>query len=408
VTSSPIGIGEPVLRLHGGVRARHDSFPLACESPAVKLRMLDALLATLCACSRAPNAAAPVVPPVSVVAPSAATATAAAPMAKEGEPPSAGPPQLSVASFPLPGANGPVTIDYLVCDRVGARVWVPVGDTGSVDVFDPATGAFARVDGFKTAERESHGKRRMAGPSAATVGEGFVYVGNRAMNEVCAIDAKTLQLGACVTLPTPTDGVAYVAPTKEVWVTTPRDHSLTVLDASRAETLRQKLVIRTEGNPEGYAVDSGRGVFYTNLEDKNRTLGIDIKTHAVKTTWDSGCGADGPRGIAVDETHNLVMVACTDRVNVLDGAHDGALLGKLDTGSGVDNIDWLESKRLLFVGAARAGRLTVAHIGDAGQATVVAVGDTPQGARNPVADAEGNAYEADAASGRFLVFPRGQ
>ncbi len=379
--------------------------PPACQSLAVKLRLHGALLATLCACSKAPDARTPALPPGSAVASSAATPTTPMPIAKEGERPSTDPTPLSAGSFPLPGASGPVTTDYLVCDRARARVWVPVGDTGSVDVFDLATGTFTRVDGFKTAERESHGKKRMAGPSSATVGDGVVYVGNRATSEVCAVDAKTQKLGTCVTLPTPTDGVAYVAPTKELWVTTPRDHSLTVLDASKPEMLRQKLVIRTEGDPEGYAVDSGRGIFYTNLEDKNRTLGIDIKTHAVKTTWDPGCGADGPRGIAVDETHNLVMVACTDRVNVLDGAHDGALLAKLDTGAGVDNIDWLEPKRLLFIGAAKAGRLTVVHISDAGQATVVAVGDTPQGARNPVADAEGNVYEVDPANGRFLVLP---
>jgi len=51
---------------------------------------------------------------------------------------------------------------------------------------------------------------------------------------------------------------------------------------------------------------------------------------------------------------------------------------------------------------------TVARIDDIGQAIVVATGDTPQGARNPVADAEGNAYEADAANGRLLVFSRRQ
>ncbi len=337
------------------------------------------------------------------MAPTAEAITTASPVAKEGDS-SAPPLNLSAGSFPLPGANGPVTVDYLACDRSRARVWVPVGDTGSADVFDLAPGTFTRVDGFKTAERESHGKKRMAGPSAVTVGDGFVYVGNRATSEVCVIDEKTLKRGTCITLPTPTDGVAYVAPTKEVWVTTPRDHSLTVLDASKPDALKPKLVIRTDGDPEGYAVDSGRGIFYTNLEDKNRTLGIDIKTGAVKTTWDSGCGPDGPRGIAVEDAHNLVMVACTDRVNVLDGAHEGARLGSLDTGAGVDNIDWLEPKRLLFVGAAKAGRLTIAHVGEAGQMTVVAIGDAPQGARNPVADSEGNAYEVDSTNGRFLVF----
>ena len=76
--------------------------------------------------------------------------------------------QLTARSLSLPGASGPVTVDYLVCDRQHARVWVPVGETGSADVFDVATGTFTRVDGFKTAEREAHGKKRMAGPSAAT------------------------------------------------------------------------------------------------------------------------------------------------------------------------------------------------------------------------------------------------
>jgi hypothetical protein len=317
----------------------------------------------------------------------------------------AGPARLTARSFRLPGAPANVTVDYLVCDRLHGRVWVPVGDTGSADVFDVATGTFTRVDGFKTAEREAHGKKRMAGPSAATVGEGFVYVGNRATGEVCAVDAGALKLGTCLTLPTPTDGVAYVAPTREVWVTTPRDHSLAVLDASKSDTLRPKIVIRTEGNPEGYAVDGRRGIFYTNLEDKSRTLGIDIKTRAVKTTWDSGCGADGPRGIAVDEARNLIMVACTDGVNVLDGAHDGAPLGKLETGAGVDNIDWLDAKHQLFVGAAKTGKLTIATIDDAGHPTILATGDTPQGSRNPVSDAEGNVYEVDPLGGSLLVFP---
>jgi DNA-binding beta-propeller fold protein YncE len=73
---------------------------------------------------------------------------------------------------------------------------------------------------------------------------------------VCALDSRP-------------DGVAYVAPTKEVWVTTPGDQSIRVLDAS---TLMQKAKLTFPGNPEGYAVDAKRGRFYTNLEDKDRTV----------------------------------------------------------------------------------------------------------------------------------------
>jgi DNA-binding beta-propeller fold protein YncE len=279
-----------------------------------------------------------------------------------------------------------------------------VGDTGSVDVFDVATGTFTAIDGFTTAERDAHGKKRRIGPSAATVGDGFVYVGNRATSEVCAVDQKTLKLGACLKLPTSTDGVAYVASAKEVWVTTPRDHSLTVLDASKPDTLKPKLVIKTDGDPEGYAVDSVRGLFYTNLEDKNRTIAVDIKTHAIKTMWSPGCGPDGPRGVAVDEARNFVVVACTDGAMVLDGARDGAPLGKLDTGAGVDNIEYLDKVKLLVIAAGKASRLTLAGLSDKGEPSVLATGLTAEGARNAVTDADGNVYMVDPGAARLLTF----
>jgi DNA-binding beta-propeller fold protein YncE len=316
-----------------------------------------------------------------------------------------GPAQLTAKPLPLPGATAPVSLDYIAYDRTHARVWVPVGDTGSVDVLDVASGSFTRVDGFKTAEREVRGKKRVMGPSAVAVGDGFAYVGNRATSEVCPIDSSTLKLGNCLKLPTPTDGVAYVASTKEVWVTTPRDQSLTVLDASTPDALKAKTTIKLDGAPEGYAVDESRGLFFTNLEDKNRTVAIDLKTHKPKgALWNPECGSDGPRGIAADVSRGFVYVACTDHVQVLDAAKNGAPLAKLDTGAGVDNIDWLETHRLLYVGAAKAARLTVVRIDDKGQPTVVAIGTSAEGARNPVADASGNAYLTDPAGARVLVF----
>jgi DNA-binding beta-propeller fold protein YncE len=331
-------------------------------------------------------------------APSASATTAAA---TDG-----GPTQLSARALALPGATAPVTLDYIVYERARARVWVPVGDTGSVDVLDVASGSFVRVDGFKTAEREVRGKKRMMGPSAAAVGDGFVYIGNRATSEVCPVDTATLKLGKCLKLSSPTDGVAYVAAAKEVWVTTPRDQSLTVLDASKPDALKIKTTIKVDGAPEGYAVDDARGLFFTNLEDKDQTLVIDVKTHkAREPAWKPECGPDGPRGIAADLARGFVFVACTDHVQVLDAGRDGARLATLDTGAGVDNIDWLETHRLLYVGAAKAARLTVARIDDKGHPTVIATGVSAQGARNGVADASGNAYLADPAGARLLVFP---
>ena len=312
--------------------------------------------------------------------------------------------ELAAKSVPLPGATGPVTVDYIVFEPQRARIWVPVGNTGSADVYDIATNTFTSVNGFKTAEREAHGKRRMMGPSSAAVGQGFVYVGNRATSEVCAVDVKSLKLGACLKLRSAPDGLAYVASTKEVWVTTPKNQSLTILDATNPRALKPKSVIKMPGQPEGYALDETGGVFYTNLEDKNQTLELDLKTHEIEASWSTGCAEDGPRGVAVDSLRKSVFVACTSRIRVLDAGHNGTFQGQLDIGAGVDNIDYVEGTRTLYVAAGKGAQLTLARLSDQGKLFVLATGVTAEGARNAVADDNGNVYVVDSIGARLLVF----
>jgi DNA-binding beta-propeller fold protein YncE len=352
------------------------------------MRLLPLLLLPLVACAKAPPPPAPLPALPATASPSVATAAV---------------PQLTATPIALPGATGSVSLDYLAIDRAAGRVWIPAGETGSVDVLDAATGKLTRIEGFPTAEREGHSGKRVVGPSSATVGRGVVYVGNRANSEVCAVDAATLARGACVTLPSAPDGLAYVAATHEVWATTPKDSSITVLDASTPQ-LVVKTKIALEGAPEGYAVDEARGIFYTNLEDKNKTLTLDVKTHRVTATWEPHCGDDGPRGLAVDPAKGFLFVACTDHVVVLDTAHGGALLSRLDAGAGVDNVDYLDARGLLYIAAGKTGTLTVAHVDDKGALAIVAAAPSAPGARVVVAGRDGAAYVADGKQGRVIAF----
>lgn len=295
-----------------------------------------------------------------------------------------------------------MSLDFIFYEPGASRVWVPAGGTGSVDVFDVAKHDFTRVEGFKTVEREAHGKKRIVGPSAGAVGDGYAYVGNRATQEICVVELKSLKKGACLKVSDPIDCVEYVPSLHEVWVTTPSTHSLVILDVAQGK-LKLKGTVKVDGEPEGYALDEPHGVFLTNLEDKGSTLSIDLKTHTVKSTWSTGCSTDGPRGVAVDSARGLVFVACTDRVQVLDAAHGGAVLGSLDTGGGLDNIDYVASTGLLYAAAGKAARLTIAKVGEQGQLIVFATGETTQGARNAVADASGNIYVADPQGAHLLV-----
>jgi DNA-binding beta-propeller fold protein YncE len=309
-----------------------------------------------------------------------------------------------VTSIALPGAPSVgVALDYLAIDRARHRVWVPAGGTGNAVVIDTKTNESKTVGSLPTKEVERSGQKRMVGPSSATVGDGVVYVGNRADSSVCAFDAQTLERRDCVTLPGSPDGVAYVARTKEVWVTTPRDDSIVILDVSTPGSPKVAGGFKVEGFPEGYAVDEGHGVFFTNLEDKDRTLRIDIATRKVTAAWLPSCGEEGPRGLAIDPGGAWLMVACTDHAVVLAASDDGHIVSKLDTGEGVDNIDYLKGSHALFVAASKAGTLTVAHLDDQGTLQRAAVVATAKGARNAVASDDGTAYVANGHDGNIVV-----
>jgi DNA-binding beta-propeller fold protein YncE len=305
------------------------------------------------------------------------------------------------SDLPLPGGgpNG-VGMDYLAFDAKTGKVWVPAGNTGSVDVIDSATDKVTRIEGFATQEMERQGRKRVVGPSSATVGDGVVYVGNRGDFTVCAMDAVKLTKGACGKIDSMPDGLAYVAATKEVWVTAPRDNTIRILDA---KTLAQKAKLTFEGQPEGFAVDGAHGRFYTNLEDKDRTLAIDVKTHKTLATWKPACGEDGPHGLGIDEKAGFLFVACSTGAKVLDAGHDGAVLSTIDTGDGVDDIHYVAATHRLYVAAARAAKLVVAAVDAKGKLSVEAEVPTKPGARNAVVGKDGKVYVAHSPGSELIV-----
>jgi DNA-binding beta-propeller fold protein YncE len=313
--------------------------------------------------------------------------------------PATTPAPLVARAIALPGAGNEVFLDYIVYDRERRRVWVPAGGSGKVDVIDAVTDALTPIAGFATAEQERRGRKRMVGPSAVTVGDGVVYVGDRADSTVCAVDAATLERGGCAVLPSMPDGVAYVAARKEVWVTAPGDRSLILVDVSAPRAPRVAGAMKVDGEPEGYAVDGER--FFTNLEDKDRTLVIDTASRAVVKTWSPGCGEDGPRGVAYAADAKLLLVACTDHIVVLDAG--GRQVGRLDTGAGVDNLDYVAGIRRVYAAAGRAGRMVVAELSPDGKLTQRGAVATAEGARNVVATETGKAYVIDPRHGGVLV-----
>lgn len=306
--------------------------------------------------------------------------------------------KVTMQPLPHEGATS-IGMDYIAYDHSTGFVWAPAGNTAAVDVVDTSTGTVKQITGFKTIEMGTGDRKRIAGPSSATVGAGTVYVGNRGDSSVCAFNSKTFAKGACHTFDSMPDGILYVAATKEVWVTTPRDKSVRICDAA---TLAEKTKLTFDGGPEGFAVDGKRGRFYTNLEDKDVTLAIDLKSHKTVATWPSTCGKDGPHGLRADEKSGFLFVACSTRAEVLDAGHDGAVLSSIDTGDGVDDIDYAPATQMLYVGASRAGQLIVASVDAHGKLSLAAKVPTHEGARNPAVTSNGTVYLAHSGFGNLL------
>ena len=355
---------------------------IAFDLASVLAPVLGLALAGCHSAPSAPPAASPPVPAITTAPPKPAT--------------------FAASSLALPGAAPYVLMDYIVFNPRTKTVWAPAGNTAAVDVVDVGTRHVAQVTGFATREVEGrNGQKRVIGPSSAALGApGTVYVGNRGDSSVCAVDEAKLALGACGKLDSSPDGLIYVARTHEVWVTTPRDNSIRILDGT---TLAQKAKLTLEGNPEGFAVDASRNRFYTNLEDKDKSLAIDLTSHAVVATWNTACGEGGPHGIRLAEPEGFLLLACPAKLEVLDVGHDGAILGTADTGEGVDDIDYVPSSHLVYVGAGRAGKLTIAWLDAKGALTPIAVVPTKQGARNPAAASDGSVYLQNGQGGELVV-----
>jgi DNA-binding beta-propeller fold protein YncE len=325
------------------------------------------------------------------------------------------PSKFTLKPLPLPGASGLVSLDYFAYDPHSQRFWVPASNTGRVAIIDARTDTVTSIEGFRTAAVDFRGKHPVMGPSSVALGDGVVYVGNRADSTICVISAATLKVGDCVPIGSPGGGISeapdsltYVPQTRELWVTRgvppleipSSDRAITVLDASEPSHLKPKDKIPLDASAEGFAVDPARGRFYTSLEEQRTTIGIDLRRHSIVARWQSGC--DEPHGLALDASHGILLVACNARVVAVDVAHDGRVMGSIETGAGLDNIDYLPVKRLLYAAAAEAAVLIVAHVDESGKFARVETVPTVRGARGVVVDSGGHAYVMDPLGGRIL------
>jgi hypothetical protein len=298
----------------------------------------------------------------------------------------------------LPDGAGGIGFDDLRYDRGLDLLLIPAGRTGNLDLIAPSSGAVTPIPGFTKVARYDSGHGQSV--TSVDVGEGMLFATDRDALKLSVIDAKTRKLVAQAALASAPDYVRYVAPTHEVWVTEPGKKRIEVFSLAK-NVPTHAAFIDAPGGPESLAIDVGRGRAYTH-KWKDSTMAIDVKSRAIIATWPAGCG--DPRGIWIDEPRGFLLVGCEDgTATALDVAHDGRLLGKVKSGSGVDIIAYDAKRAHLYLPGDESATMAIIGVSPKGELTVLRTVPTVKDAHCVTTDEQGHAYVCDPHKGQLLI-----
>lgn len=280
------------------------------------------------------------------------------------------------------------------------RITIPAGTTGNLVLMDPVTHALTVIPDVSAAPKV---KSFREGTTSAMYAEGYLFASDHDPAEIVAINPHTHAVVGRTSLASGPDYVRYVSRTHEIWVTEPGKAQIQVFRLSVAPTpvLAPEAVIRVPGGPESLEIDDQRNRAYSNLW-KNKTVEMALTTHKVLAEWPNTC--KGSNGIAIDEAHNHVFVACGEgKVVALAPAENGKVVASAPAGAGIDIIRYSPKLHHLYVPGAKAATMTIFDVATSGALKPVAKYQTAQHAHCVADDNEGHVFVCDPRAGAILA-----
>ena len=175
------------------------------------------------------------------------------------------------------------------------------------------------------------------------------------------------------------DAILFDPATKRVFTMNGRSHDATAIDAETGKIVGK---ITLDGRPE-FAVSTGSGEMFVNLEDKSELLALDPKDLKVKSRWPLA-PCQEPSGLAIDIKNRRLFSGC-DKIMAVVNADTGKVITTLPIGEGVDANGFDPETQLAFASCGD-GSLTVAHEDSPDKFTVVQSVATQRGARTMALD----------------------
>ena len=268
----------------------------------------------------------------------------------------------------IPGPDG--MWDYASFDPTLRRVYIAHenvviaidADTGSVN------SAFARGAGLRSV--------------VPVPGEDLIVTTNSGDNSakvLSAVDGKLL--GSIPTADGP-DGAEFDPKSGLVIVICGDSGVLTLIDPKAMKAVG---TIAVGGHLEFGATD-GKGRFFVNVLDQNRTAVVDLVARRVlKSYMLPGCKQ--PTGLAYVVGDRLIAACFNGGVDVLD-AHSGRKIASYNVGGVPDAVIYDERRKLAFVPSMFTGTLAVIALSGEFNNTIIDTVPTQNGARTGTVDAK--------------------
>lgn len=233
--------------------------------------------------------------------------------------------------------------DYVIVDESARRVYIT--HATQVDVLDADSLA---VVGTIPNTPGAHGV-----VIATEFGRGYITAGKS--DAVIPFDLKTLKAFPEIKVGKKPDAIVYEPLTKRVYVMNGDSDSISVLNAADGSLAG---TIELGGGPE-YGVSDGKGNFYVNLEEKNETLHIDVKTLKVKDRWPLAPCAT-PTALAMDvDTHRL-FVGCRSKHLGVVNSETGKLVFTAPIGERVDADAFDAATKMVYLSTGD-GKVFIFH-----------------------------------------------
>src|SRR5580700_10474930 len=247
-----------------------------------------------------------------------------------------------VKSIPIGGDGG---WDYCIVDSNARRVYV--SHATHVVVLDADTDA---IVGDIPDTQGVHGIAL-----ASDLGRGFVSNGRA--NTVTIFDLKTLKTISTVgTGGQNPDAIFYDAASKRVFAFNGRSASVTAINGVDGSVVK---MFPVSGKPE-FAVGSGNGHVFVNIEDKSELLEIDAQNLAVSQRWPLAPCKE-PSGLAMDTKNRRLFAVCDNNMMAVVNAENGKVVATPAIDEDPDAAGFDPETQLAFSSNGGAGTLTVVH-----------------------------------------------